>query len=309
MVKIFFTICYLAISFLAGQSIVQVKLKDGTTVGGEFIGTYMEHIHILTGENINYFKCNNIEYVTKPGYVNVFEYDCNKNTVSADILFPPQLNPMTGEWETIIPDVFDTKKTKVLAKQEEKLAKLEKYDSKDKKPQEDSTEKPSLDSENFLEDQLEKTNKNFQKVINTSLKSIISKEQLEKSKNAFQEIINPKIKKAISNTSYENTKEKSYQNKSETNEKMLSSPSTTNVLSASQEKIKKGFTTNHHNNHTISLSEDEIRRLIKKEVRKELRKSLPYEIRKHKEQNQNKLFQNILLGCGAWFLFMMLLSF
>ncbi len=309
MVKIFFTICYLAISFLAGQSIVQVKLKDGTTVGGEFIGTYMEHIHILTGENINYFKCNNIEYVTKPGYVNVFEYDCNKNTVSADILFPPQLNPMTGEWETIIPDVFDTKKTKVLAKQEEKLAKLEKYDSKDKKPQEDSTEKPSLDSENFLEDQLEKTNKNFQKVINTSLKSIISKKQLEKSKNAFQEIINPKIKKAISNTSYENTKEKSYQNKAETNEKMLSSPSTTNVLSASQEKIKKGFTTYHHNNHTISLSEDEIRRLIKKEVRKELRKSLPYEIRKHKEQNQNKLFQNILLGCGAWFLFMMLLSF
>ncbi len=309
MVKIFFTICFLAISFLAGQSTVQVKLKDGTTVGGEFIGTYMEHIHILTGENINYFKCNNIEYVTKPGYVNVFEYDCNKNTVSADILFPPQLNPMTGEWETIIPDVFDPKKTKVLAKQEEKLAKLEEYDSKDKKPQEDSTEKPSLDSENFLEDQLEKTNKNFQKVINTSLKSIISKEQLEKSKNAFQEIINPKIKKAISNTSYENTKEESYQNKTETNKKIFSSPSTTNVLSASQEKIKKRFTTNHNNNHTISLSEDEIRRLIKKEVRKELRKSLPYEIRKHKEQNQNKLFQNILLGCGAWFLFMMLLSF
>ena len=33
-----------------------------------------------------------------------------------------------------------------------------------------------------------------------------------------------------------------------------------------------------------------------------------YEIEKHKEQRQNKLFQNILLGCGAWFLFMIMLS-
>ena len=44
----------LAISFLAGQSIVQVKLKNGTTVKGEFIGTYMEHVHLLRGENIDY---------------------------------------------------------------------------------------------------------------------------------------------------------------------------------------------------------------------------------------------------------------
>ena len=59
---------------------------------------------------------------------------------------------------------------------------------------------------------------------------------------------------------------------------------------------------------TSPLTEDEIRRLIKKEVRKEIRKALPYEIRKHKEERQSKLFQNVLLGCGAWFFFMMMLG-
>ena len=128
-----------AISFLSGQSIVQVKLKNGTTVDGEFIGTYMEHVHLLTGENINYFKCDDIQSVTKSGYINLLEYDCSKNTVSADILFPPQLNPMTGEWETIIPDVFNPKKRKVLAKEEEKLAIQKKRASKNKKQQERDT--------------------------------------------------------------------------------------------------------------------------------------------------------------------------
>ena len=96
----------LSISFLSGQSIVQVELKNGTTVDGEFIGTYMEHVHLLNGESINYFKCDDIQSITKSGYINLLEYDCSKNTVSADILFPPQLNPMTGEWETIIPRCF-----------------------------------------------------------------------------------------------------------------------------------------------------------------------------------------------------------
>ena len=133
---VFFYILF-AISFLAGQSIVQVKLKNGTIVDGEFIGTYMEHVHLLTGENINYFKCDDIQSVTKSGYINLLEYDCSKNTVSADILFPPQLNPMTGEWETIIPDVFNPKKRKVLAKEEEKLAIQKKRASKNKKQQEE----------------------------------------------------------------------------------------------------------------------------------------------------------------------------
>ena len=126
----------LSISFLSGQSIVQVELKNGTTVDGEFIGTYMEHVHLLNGESINYFKCDDIQSITKSGYINLLEYDCSKNTVSADILFPPQLNPMTGEWETIIPDVFNPKKREVLAK-EEKLAIPKKHASKDKKQQQE----------------------------------------------------------------------------------------------------------------------------------------------------------------------------
>ena len=174
-----------AISFLAGQSIVQVKLKNGTIVDGEFIGTYMEHVHLLTGENINYFKCDDIQSVTKSGYINLLEYDCSKNTVSADILFPPQLNPMTGEWETIIPDVFNPKKRKVLAKEEEKLAIQKKRASKNKKQQEEETLTKNNEWETLA----------------------ISKEQLEKTKNTFQEIINPKIKSTISDAFYEDAKE------------------------------------------------------------------------------------------------------
>ena len=56
------------------------------------------------------------------------------------------------------------------------------------------------------------------------------------------------------------------------------------------------------------LTEQELRKIIKKEVRKELRRVLPYEIKKHKEAKQNNLFQNILLGCGGWFIFMLMLS-
>ena len=253
----------LSISFLHGQSIVQVKLKNGATVDGELIGTYMEHIHLLTGEKINYFKCDDVQSVTKPGYFNLFKYDCSKNTVSAEILFPPQLNPMTGEWETIIPDVFNPKKRKVLAKEEEKLAAQKKRASKNKKPQEEETLTKNNEWESLA----------------------ISKEQLEKTKNTFQEIISPKIKSTMSGTFYEDAKEE-----------------------PKKKKIKEKLVPYYFEDGAIGFSEDEIRRFIKKEVRKELRKALPYEIKKHKEQRQNKLFQNILLGCGAWFLFMIMLS-
>ena len=234
MVKKFFTMYLLAFSFLAGQSIIQVKLKNGKTIDGEFIGTYMEHIHLLIGENINYFKCDDIQSVTESGYINVFEYDCNKNTVTADILFPPQLNPMTGEWEAIIPDLFDPKKRKLLAKKEiEKLTAAERPSSEYKAGQKNPTEKPNFEIKNILEKQIEKTKANQDPVF---------------------------LPAATSDTS------------------------------------------------TSNLSEDELRRFIKSEVRKEIRKTLPYEIRRHKEQNQNKLLQNVLLGCGAWFLFMIMLS-
>ena len=282
--KNFLAICLLAISSLGGQNMVQVKLKNGTTINGEFIGTYMEHVHLLTGENINSFKCGDIQSVTKSGYINLFKYDCNKNTVSADILFPPQLNPMTGEWETIIPDIFDHKKRKILAKEKEKLAGQEKRSSKHKKPQKKSTEKLNLGIQKNLKDQLEKTKNNFQEAINTS------------------------VKPAISGSFYEDAKGESSQNKTQTNEKGFSSPSSINSISTPQKKIKEKLTTYYYEDSAINLSKDEMRRFIKKEVRKELRKALPYEIKKHKEQRQKQLFQNILLGCGAWFIFMIMLS-
>ena len=275
----------LSISFLSGQNMIKVKLKNGTTVDGEFIGTYMEHIHLLIGENINYFKCEDIQSVTK-SHIYSFDYDCSKNTITADILFPPQINPMTGEWETIIPDIFDPKKRKVLTKEkEEKLARLEKRTSEDKKPQKNSTKQLSFNADKVL------------------------KEQLEKTKNNFQEVINTKVKPAISNAFYEDGKEKLYHNKTQTQEKALSSSSTTDDVSNPQKGIKKELTTYYYEDGSISLSENEIRRFIKKEVRKELRKALPYEMKKHKERSQNKLVQNILLGCGAWLVFMFLISF
>jgi len=262
-VKKVFAMYFFGVCFLAGQSIVQVKLKNGTTEEGEFIGTYMEHVHLLTGENINYFKCDDIQSITKSGYINLLEYDCSKNTVSVDILFPPQLNPMTGEWETIIPDVFNPEKRKVLPKKEEKLAIQKKRASKNKNQQE--------------EEALTKNNK-WETLA-------ISKEQLEKTKNTFREIINPKIESTISSAFYEDAKEE-----------------------PKKKKIKEKLTTSYYEDGAVSFSKDEIRKFIKKEVRKELRKTLPYEIKKHKEQRQNKLFQNILLGCGAWFLFMIMIS-
>ena len=284
MVKVFLANCFLAISFLGGQNVVQVKLKNGTNISGEFIGTYMKHVHLLTGENIDYFKCDDIQAITKSGYVNLFEYDCNKNTISADILFPPQLNPMTGEWETIIPDPFDPKKRKLLAKEKEKL---------------------NFSVEKNLKDQQETTKNNFQKTISTSVKPVISKEQIEKTENTFQEMINPKVTSTITDAFYKGSKEKPPQNKTQISERVLHSPSSNNNP---QKKIKKKPTAYSYEDGTIDFSKDEIRKFIKKEVRKELRKTLPYEIKKHKEQQQNKLFQNILFGCGAWFLFMIMLS-
>ena len=286
MVKNYLVICFLAISFLGAQNMVQVKLKNGKTANGEFIGTYMKHIHLLIGEELKYFGCNDIQSVTKFSYVNSLEYDCSKNTVTADILFPPQLNPMTGEWEAIIPDIFSPKKRKVLAKKEEKLPKQENLASKNKQPQENSTEKLGFGTEKTLKNQLKKAKNNLQEVIHTSVKPVISKEQLEKTKDTFQEIINPKVKSTLPRTFNDNIKN-----------------------NPPKKEIKKKLTTYYYEDGTVSFSEDEIRKFIKKEVRKELRKTLPYEIEKHKERSQNKLFQNILIGCGAWFFFMILLSF
>ena len=98
-------------SFLFGDNNVQVRLENGQKAQGEFIGTYMNHVHILMGGKIYYYACDDIISITSASaglsYGKGYDYDCSKNTVTADILFPPELDPMTGEWAQMLPDVFN----------------------------------------------------------------------------------------------------------------------------------------------------------------------------------------------------------
>ena len=93
------------LSLLLGTNIVQVKLTNGQEAQGEFIGIYMDHIHILKDEKLYYYACDKILAISSPK--KDFSYDCNKNTVTADILFPPELDPMTGKWVQRLPDLFN----------------------------------------------------------------------------------------------------------------------------------------------------------------------------------------------------------
>ena len=93
------------LSMLLGDDIVQIKLSNEQEIQGEFIGTYMEHIHILKNEKLYYYACDKILAISSPK--KDFIYDCNKNTVTADILFPPELDPMTGKWVQRLPDLFN----------------------------------------------------------------------------------------------------------------------------------------------------------------------------------------------------------
>ena len=220
----------LVFSFINAQDIIKLTLDGGKVVKGEFIGTYMGYVHLLSGDNLRHFNCDDIQTATKFGSVTIFEYDCSKNTVTKEILFPPQLNPMTGEWEVLVP--------------------------------------------HFLkQDKLRESTKNKEKLDSDS----IAKQKTFKSTIASKTLLNQNLKQNDSDTKGINKSSYSYSEKE------------INVL-------------------TDKLTEQELRKIIKKEVRKELRKVLPYEIKKHKETKQNKLYQNILLGCGAWFVFMLLLS-
>ena len=109
-----------AFSFLFGDNNVQVRHGDQQLTQGEFIGTYMNHVHILVGENIYYYACDDIISITYTGeglsYGKGYNYDCSKNTVTADILFPPEFDPMTGEMAQILPDVFNPDIPKPAAK-------------------------------------------------------------------------------------------------------------------------------------------------------------------------------------------------
>jgi len=112
----------MAFSFLFGDDNVQVRHGDQQVAQGEFIGTYMNHVHILVEEKIIYYACDDIISITNfsEGLSSGrrFNYDCSINTVTPDILFPPELDPMTGEMTQMLPDVFNPAIPKHVAKVE-----------------------------------------------------------------------------------------------------------------------------------------------------------------------------------------------
>ena len=93
-------------SSLFGDDNVVVRHGDQQVAQGEFIGTYMNHVHILMGNKIYYYACDDIVSIISSTGKEI-DYDCSINTVTANILFPPELDPMTGEWTQMLPDVFN----------------------------------------------------------------------------------------------------------------------------------------------------------------------------------------------------------
>ena len=100
-------------------------------VRGEFLGTYMNHIHVLVNDKVEYFSCESIKEVKSISGLRL-SYNCDENTLSEEILFPPELDPMTGEWTANIPDVFNA-----VLLEEKKQKEVEKKTVIQKKPKED----------------------------------------------------------------------------------------------------------------------------------------------------------------------------
>ena len=98
------------LSTLFASDMVKVTLKSGHTGQGEWIGTYSGHVHLLIKDNVYHYDCNEILSVMVDEKANIeeaFVFDCSENSVSSDILFPPEIDPMTGEWTQNIPDIFN----------------------------------------------------------------------------------------------------------------------------------------------------------------------------------------------------------
>lgn len=94
------------------------KNKKGIVVSGEYLGTYMNYVHVLVKEKVQHYSCDSVDFITlvklNSQSVENIEYNCNENTLSEEILFPPKINPMTGEWTSNIPDVFNREIQKTL---------------------------------------------------------------------------------------------------------------------------------------------------------------------------------------------------
>ena len=56
-------------------------------VRGEFLGTYMNHIHVLVNDKVEYFSCESIKEVKSISGLRL-SYNCDENTLSEEILFP-----------------------------------------------------------------------------------------------------------------------------------------------------------------------------------------------------------------------------
>ena len=105
-------ICFnlLFLSSLYASDMVKVELKSGYMGRGEWIGTFSGHIHLLIEDKVYYYACDEILSIMADDKTNIqeaFVYDCSENSVSSDILFPPEIDPMTGQWTQNIPDIFN----------------------------------------------------------------------------------------------------------------------------------------------------------------------------------------------------------
>lgn len=154
---------------------VEIKKKNGLLTKGEFIGTYKGHVHILQDNSIEHFNCDEVESIFIVNTKDLLIYDCNKNSISEEILFPPELDPMTGEWITVVPDVFNKKQLE--EQKEKKKSTLEGLEPKTGKQQDllEKNEKVFKESmvlsNEGLDDLMFEANKkveNVQKKINNS---------------------------------------------------------------------------------------------------------------------------------------------
>ena len=78
MAKHLLIIHMMTLSLLLGDGTVQIQLTNGQEIRGKFIGTYMNHVHILSGDKTFYYACNDIFSIASP--VKEFDYDCSDNT-------------------------------------------------------------------------------------------------------------------------------------------------------------------------------------------------------------------------------------
>ena len=123
---IYFNLLFL--STLCASDMVKVKLKSGHIGRGEWIGTYSGHIHLLIEDKVYYYACDEILSVMVDDKTNIeeaFVFDCSENTVSSDILFPPEINPMTGEWTQNIPDIFNPDIPKLVEREKTEVVEID----------------------------------------------------------------------------------------------------------------------------------------------------------------------------------------